>query len=112
MKLCLELPVPVAAWAEAQPDPEQAVLEVLKRHVSSVSTPLFLATRILTDKAPHVPEGMEFEIPQIIGGAAWEELSRSERLRLGKEVKREPEKFGLEFVRKSTSNHAIYRRKV
>lgn len=59
-----------------------------------------------------MPEGMEFEIPQVIGRADWEKLTRSERLSLGKEIKRTPDAFGLVFLRKSPSNHAIYKRLV
>jgi hypothetical protein len=57
-----------------------------------------------------MPQGLEFEIPQVIGSGAWEQLSRSERLSLGKEIKRNPELYGLVFLRKSSSNHAIYKR--
>lgn len=55
---------------------------------------------------------MEFEIPQVIGRADWEALSRSECLSFGKEIKRAPDAFGLIFLRKSASNHAIYKRAV
>lgn len=59
-----------------------------------------------------LPEGMEYEIPQIIGRELWDTLDRSARLSLGKYVKANSVEFGLEFLRKNPSNHAIYRRRV
>lgn len=110
MEVILELPADLKAWAQKQPDPNTAILEVLKKHIKETDTPVRRVTEMLVARVPGIPEGMEFEIPQIVGQPVWETLNRSERLNLGKEIKRKPETYGLEFVRKSTSNHAIYRR--
>jgi len=57
-----------------------------------------------------LPEGGRgFQIPQVTDRANWEALTCSERLSLGKEIKRTPEACGLIFTQKCP-NHAIYKR--
>jgi hypothetical protein len=110
MNISLNLPPSLAAWASNQPNIQDAIISVLDAHLATIDTPVIRAMKLLKTNAQGIPEGMEFEIPQIIGRDAWEILNRSERLSLGKEVKRTTENFGLVFVRKSPSNHAIYKR--
>lgn len=108
MNITLNLPMHIAAWAQAQPNAEAAILAVLEAQLS----PAYRAASQLKKNVAKLPEGMEFEIPQIIGRELWETLDRSARLSLGKQVKANSTEFGLEFLRKSPSNHAIYRRLV
>jgi hypothetical protein len=110
MNVSLTLPPAIAAWAKTQPNAETAILAVLEAHLATVDSPTIRAAKLLASNALSMPEGMEFEIPQVIGRADWEQLTRSERLSLGKEIKRTPEAFGLVYLRKSASNHAIYQR--
>lgn len=110
LTLTLTLSPSVASWVQAQPNAEAAILGVLEAHLATIDSPTIRAVRLLKDNATKMPQGLEFEIPQVIGSGAWEQLSRSERLSLGKEIKRNPELYGLVFLRKSSSNHAIYKR--
>ena len=110
MNVALTLTPSIAAWAKTQPDAESAILQVLEAHLASIDSPTIRAGKLLKSNALTMPQDMEFEIPQVIGRADWEQLTRSERLSLGKEIKRTPEAFGLVFLRKSASNHAIYKR--
>lgn len=112
MNISLSLPPILAAWAKAQANAETAILDVLEAHLATIDSPTIRAGKLLKTNALTLPEGMEFEIPQVIGRTDWETLTRSERLSLGKEIKRTPEAFGLVFLRKSASNHAIYKRLV
>lgn len=112
MNVSLTLSPSITAWAQAQNNTQEAILAVLEAHVASIDTATMRAAKLLKANAVNLPEGMEFEIPQVIGRDAWEQLSRSERLSLGKEIKRESESYGLVFLRKSPSNHAIYKRLV
>ncbi len=108
MNITLNLPVHIATWAQAQPNAEAAILAVLEAQLS----PAYRAASQLKQNVAKLPEGMEFEIPQIIGRELWDTLDRSARLSLGKYVKANSAEFGLEFLRKSPSNHAIYRRRL
>ncbi|WP_223556897.1 single-stranded DNA-binding protein [Pseudomonas sp. BF-R-01] len=110
MNISLTLSPSIAAWAKAQASAETAILDVLEAHLATIDSPTIRAGKLLKTNALSMPENMEFEIPQVIGRLDWEALSRSERLSLGKEIKRTPEAFGLVFLRKSASNHAIYKR--
>ena len=112
MNVSLTLPSSLATWAKAQPNIEATILEIMETHLATIDSPTIRAAKLLTSNALTMPEGMEFEIPQVIGRADWEKLTRSERLSLGKEIKRTPDAFGLVFLRKSPSNHAIYKRLV
>jgi len=110
MNVSLTLSPSVTTWAQAQSNAQEAILAVLEAHVASIDTATMRAAKLLKANASTLPEGMEFEIPQVIGRDTWEQLTRSERLSLGKEIKRTPEAYGLVFMRKSPSNHAIYKR--
>jgi hypothetical protein len=110
MNISLTLPASIKAWAQEQADVEVAILKVLESHIATTDSPTLRAARLLKDNARKMPDGMEFEIQQAIGREGWEPLLRSERLSLGKAIKRNPERYGLVFVRKTSSNHALYKR--
>ena len=110
MNISLTLPASIKAWAQEQEDVEVAILKVLELHIATTDSPTIRAVRLLKDNARKMPEGVEFEIQQVIGREGWEPLSRPDRLSLGKEIKRNPERHGLVFVRKTSSNHALYKR--
>lgn len=69
-----------------------------------------LAMEKLKQDVVKMPVGFEFEIPQVIGADIWSKLERGSKLALGKHVKASQDAYGLEFLRTSTSRHAIYRR--
>ena len=69
-----------------------------------------LAMEKLKADAKNLPMDFEFEIPQVIGADLWSALDRGSKLALGKHVKASHVAYGLEFLRISTSRHAIYRR--
>jgi len=110
MEITLKLTGTLKAWAEGQGNPEQAIIEVLKRHQAGPSTPFEVAATLLKDKVKTLPEGFEFEIQQAIGFEDWQKLDRETRLGLGRHVRANQSAFGLVFVRKNSSNHAIYKR--
>lgn len=110
MNVSLTLSPSIAAWATTQPDAQAAILSVLQEHVDANSTPLAQAIAALKTNATTLPESMEFEIPQIIGHAIWKTLDRSDVGKLGKQVKATPEAFGLQFVRTTSSRHAVYKK--
>lgn len=112
MNVSINLTPSIATWVKTQPDIEAAILQALEEHVSKVDSPMIRAARLLQRNVPNLPAEMEFEIPQILGREHWEVLDRSDRLALGKWVKRESADFGLVFIRKSPQNHAIYKRMV
>jgi hypothetical protein len=110
MNVSLTLSSSIAAWAAIQPDPHAAILAVLQEYVDANSTPLAHAIAALKKNASTLPENMEFEIPQIIGHDIWKTLDRSHIGKLGKQVKADPVAFGLQFVRTTTSRHAVYKK--
>lgn len=69
-----------------------------------------LAMECLKTNVATMPKGFEFEIPQVIGADVWASLDRNSKLALGKHVKASQETYGLQFLHKSVSNHAIYKR--
>lgn len=69
-----------------------------------------LAMERLRANVPTMPKGFQFEIPQVIGADVWAALDRNSKLALGKHVKASQETYGLKFIDKSVSNHAIYTR--
>lgn len=64
----------------------------------------------LRANVPNLPTGFEFELPQAVG-ISWESLDMGSRLAMGKHLKSNAANYGLEVVKRSTSNHLIYRRK-
>jgi flagellar motor switch protein FliM len=69
-----------------------------------------LAMDKLKVDAKTLPMNFEFEIPQVVGTEIWSALDRASMLPLRQHVKASHADYGLEFLRISTSNHAIYRR--
>lgn len=69
-----------------------------------------LAMDRLKSQVPQMPKGFQFEITQIVGNDVWSQLDRSSKLALGKHVKASQETYGLKYLTKSASNHAIYTR--
>ena len=108
MSLDLALPDDLRPWAEAQRDLPAAIIGILRAHVAGSG--LAIAAARLRAAIPSLPFEFEFEVPQAIGEATWSQLDRSTRLSFGKQVKREAVAFGLVFVRKTSANHAIYKR--
>lgn len=110
MNIQLKLTGSLKTWAEQQPNPEQAILEILKEHVAGPNTPFDKAAGLLKEKVKALPEGFEFEIQQAIGYEDWQTLNRESRLSLGRHVRANQEAFGVVFLRKNSSNHAIYKK--
>lgn len=110
MEISLTLTGQLAQWAQEQSDPAKAIIEVLRSNVDRKVTPLDRISDLLRENLESVPSTLEFEIPQVIGFKDWDTLDRSTRLTFGKHVRANADTFGLVFVRKTTSNHAIYRK--
>ncbi|MBA1245835.1 DUF1413 domain-containing protein [Pseudomonas japonica] len=100
------------AWALSQADPRAAILDVLEAHVTKSATPFERAADILKEKVKALPDGLEFNIQQVIGFETWQALDRETRLGLGRFVRANQDAFGVEFLRKNSSNHAVYQRAV
>ena len=110
MNVSITLSPALTAWAKGQSDLQGEITKVLEAHLATIDNAMIRAAKLLKSNVPNLPQNMHFEIPQIIGRDDWEAMSRSERLMLGKEVKRDPAVYGLEFLHKSTANHAVYQR--
>ncbi|MGF6412386.1 hypothetical protein [Paraburkholderia sp. MM5482-R1] len=110
MEVKLNLTGDLERWAREQADPVSSILEILEANVGRTLTPLDHVSNILRDNLKSLPSTMEFEIPQVVGFKDWEVLDRTTRLTFGKHVRANAEAFGLVFVRKTASNHAIYRK--
>ena len=110
MEVKLKLTEGLELWAREQADPVRSILEILKANVDRKLTPLDHVSNILRGNLESVPPTMEFEIPQLVGFKDWEMLDRTTRLTFGKHVRANAEAFGLVFIRKTASNHAIYRK--
>ncbi|WP_207285908.1 hypothetical protein [Pseudomonas sp. FW300-N2A2] len=67
------------------------------------------ALEVLMVNAAKLPAGEERKIRQIIGETDWEPLIRQTRHYLGKQVRANPERFGLVFVRRAGSI-AVYKK--
>ncbi len=112
MSVTVTLDEPLVRWALSLKGitPEQAILELLREHVGVVSQ-LEQALELFKKSLLKFPAGIEFEVPQVIGSATWNTYGRATRLNLGKRIRKEAEVLGLEFMHKTASNHAVYRRK-
>jgi hypothetical protein len=112
IKINLELTGVLEIWAREQADPVQAIVQALSAQVFKELTPFEAAAEMLKEKVKALPMGFEFNIQQVIGHETWETLNRESRLGLGRYVRANQATFGLEFVRKNSSNHAIYKRSI
>ncbi|MFM0050997.1 hypothetical protein [Caballeronia grimmiae] len=110
MELKLNLTGGLEHWAREHADPERAILDILRANVERKLTPLDRVSDVLRANLGSVPSTMEFEIPQVVGFRDWETLDRTTRLTFGKHVRANADAFGLVFIRKTASNHAIYRK--
>lgn len=110
MEIRLNLSGVLESWAKAQDDAVQAIIKILDEHVAGPATPFDVAAALLKDRVKLLPEGFEFEIQQAIGYEDWQKLGRECRLSLGRHVRANQEAFGVIFIRKNSSNHAIYKR--
>jgi hypothetical protein len=108
MKLNLDLTPSLTAWAAKQADPAAAALEILEDYVKANDNPVGEATSALKRKVQELPFEMQFELAQVVGAAIWKNLNRSHKVTFGKHVKANAASYGLEWVDKSASNHAIY----
>ncbi|TLP74739.1 hypothetical protein FEA48_11025 [Pseudomonas nitroreducens] len=109
-KVIVPLDGELGEWAKAKSDQEavSAIQEVMLGHVREQNTRGVEA--IFRRNLESFPAGHEFEVANIVGHEAWSVLGKSERISFGKQVKRRPDLFGLEFVRTSVSRHAVYRK--
>ncbi|MBX9914536.1 MAG: single-stranded DNA-binding protein [Pseudomonadaceae bacterium] len=112
MEVTLKLSGALEVWAKAQSDAAQAIIHILSEHQAGPTTPFDIAAALLKEKVKTLPEGFEFEIQQAIGYEDWQKLGRESRLGLGRHVRANQEAFGLVFLRKNSSNHAVYQRLV
>lgn len=110
MDISLTLPTFIAKWLEEQENQQDVIIEILKKHIDSLDTKLMKVGKLLKENVEKMPEGIEFEIQQVVGQELWGQLSRSERVIFGKEVKRCPEEYGLMFLHRNVSNHAVYKK--
>ncbi len=108
MRINLTIPPDLQPWAEAQTDLPSAILSALRSHATDIG--IEIAAARLRASIPSLPFGFEFEIPQAIGDETWSRLDRSTKLAFGKQVRRDASAYGLLFVRKTTANHAVYKR--
>ncbi len=105
---------PLVRWALSLKGitPEQAILEVLREHAIVSVPPVEQALTLFKQSLLKFSADIEFEVPQVIGSAVWNTYERATRLTLGKRIRKEAEALGIEFMHKTTANHAVYRRKL
>ena len=113
MSVTITLDEPLVRWALSLKGvtPEQAILDLLREHAGVVSQ-LDQALTLFKQSLPRFPAGIEFEVPQVIGSLEWNKYDRSTRLTLGKRIRKEADALGIKFMHRTTSNHAVYQRKL
>lgn len=109
-KVIVPLDGELGEWAKAKSDSQAAneIQEVMLNHIRQVNTHGVEA--VFRDKLEGFPVGFEFEVAQVVGHDVWNALGKSERIRFGKQVKREQADFGIEYVRTTVSRHAVYKK--
>jgi hypothetical protein len=114
MSVSVTLDEPLVRWALSLKGvtPEQAILDVLREHAAVSVPPVEQALALFKQSLLKFPAGVEFEVPQVIGSATWNTYERATRLTLGKRIRKEAEALGIEFMHKTTANHAVYQRKL
>ncbi len=112
MSVTVTLDEPLVRWALSLKGttPEQFILELLREH--AMASPVEQALTLFKQSLLKFPTDIEFEVPQVIGSAVWNTYERATRLTLGKRIRKEAEALGIEFMHKTTANHAVYRRKL
>lgn len=110
MKITLNLDTELVQWLKSlEPvTAEQAILDVLRKNIGIA--PVEKALVEFKGILKTFPGGIEFEVPQVFGSARWSQFDRSTKLSLGKRIRAEASNLGLEFLHKTASNHAVYRR--
>ena len=111
ISVTINLNGPLADWASSLKEvtPEQAILELLRQHAGVVSQLEQAFTRF-KQSLPKFPAGIEFEVSQVIGSSTWNTYDHATKLSLGKRISKEANALGLQYVRKTSANHAIYQR--
>lgn len=110
MEIKLNISGHLESWAKTQEDAAQAIIKILSNHLAAPATPFEVSASLLKEKVKLLPDDFEFEIQQAIGYENWQKLGRECRLSLGRHVKANQEAFGLVFLRKNSSNHAVYKK--
>lgn len=112
MPVTVILDAPLVRWALSLKGvtPEQAILDLLREH--AVVSPVEQALTLFKQSLLKFPVGIEFEVPQVIGSVEWNKYDRATRLNSGKRIRKEADALGIEFLHKTTANHAVYRRKL
>lgn len=112
MSVTVTLDEPLVRWALSLKGttPDQVILELLREY--AVASPVEQALTLFKQSLLKFPADIEFEVPQVIGSAVWNTYERATRLTLGKRIRKEAEALGIEFMHKTTANHAVYRRKL
>lgn len=110
----LELVGSVEEWARSISEEQlpSAILALLRAQldVGTSRTPFDSAVALFHENLKSIPDAFEFEVPQVVGTAGWEQLDRSSRLALGKYIKANQAAFGVTFVRTTVSRHAVYKK--
>jgi hypothetical protein len=102
------------AWASSYPTAaklSEAINTAIRQSTSSMETPFDKAIDAFKKNLASMHPAFEFEVPQVVGDACWTVLDRSSRHAFGRHIKANQSAFGVEFVRTTSSNHAVYRRK-
>lgn len=110
MQITLNLDATLTQWLMSQTSvqPEQVILDVLHQHIGI--SPVDKALEMFRAALSEFPQGIEFEVPQVLGSEHWAKLDRSTKLSLGKRIKAQAPDLGLEFLHKTSAKHAVYRR--
>jgi len=114
MQITINLDKTLTDWARKETNPEDSIKRILHSHIANNNrskTPYDMAIDKLRTELVNMPTSLEFELSQIIGQEIWAKLDRSSCLAFGKHIKANSDSFGLDFIRKNSANHSIYRRK-
>jgi hypothetical protein len=109
-EITIELDGQLKEWALKQTNIVEAIKHALKEHIERMQTPFDIAISQFRQNLLAVPEGFEFEVPQIVGTKYWEQLDRGSRLAFGKHIKANQEAFSVAFLRTTQSRHAVYKK--
>ena len=109
--ITIELDDELLAWSKnTSMRFEDLVKTALREYMNKLTTPFDAAVSAFRQNIYSMAHGMEFEVPQIVGHSQWEQLDRGTRLSFGKYVKANQQALGVSYVRKTTANHAVYKR--
>lgn len=88
----------------------EAITRLIEKDCKEATTPFDIAVDRLRSSVQALQSDAEFTLKEAIGFAAWNGLAKGESLALGRYVMANQEAFGVEFLRKNSANHAVYRR--